>query len=143
VNVINIELPPLRERISDIPLLAEHFLKSVCQESGQDSLRLYRPGHGRTPGQSLAGQRPRLENVIERAVLLGKSDRIDLDDLPNSLSAGGPIPADAARGRNLKDALEGPDSRRNHLDMLESNHWNRHATRPRLWASTAPRSTKK
>ena len=35
VNVINIELPSLRERIADIPLLAEHFLEQVCEESGK------------------------------------------------------------------------------------------------------------
>ena len=35
VNVINIELPSMRERISDIPLLAQHFLQEVCEESGK------------------------------------------------------------------------------------------------------------
>ena len=89
INVINIELPPLRERISDIPLLAEHFLRQVCEDSGKNvrgftddamaALQRYRwPGNVRE-----------LQNVIERAVLLGKESVIGVDDLPPSLLAAG------------------------------------------------------
>jgi DNA-binding NtrC family response regulator len=84
VNVINIELPPLRERISDIPLLAEHFLRRVCDDCGK-------PMHSFSPEAMTALQRYRwpgnvreLQNVIERAVLLGKSHVIGPDDLPGS-----------------------------------------------------------
>jgi len=42
VNVINIELPNLRERIADIPLLAKHFLEQICQESGEEGAQLQR-----------------------------------------------------------------------------------------------------
>ena len=127
VNVINIELPPLRDRISDIPLLAEHFLRSVCDESGKTvrgftdeavaALHAYRwPGNVRE-----------LQNVIERAVLLGKRDVIGLEDLPAEMAAGGPIAVEPAAGRSLKEALEGPE-RRIILDVLEANQWNRHVT---------------
>ena len=105
VNVINIELPPLRERLSDIPLLAKHFLEEVCQESGRKvtgfsedaltALQRYRwPGNVRE-----------LQNVVERAVLLGKGDVIQVEDLPPQLAAEAPISAHADPGRNLKQAM--------------------------------------
>ncbi len=127
INVINIELPPMRERISDIPLLAEHFLESVQADCGKHvrgfsdnamaALQRYRwPGNVRE-----------LQNVIERAVLLGKSDLIGLEDLPTDLAAAGPVSVEAIGTRTLKQALEGPE-RQIILDVLEANNWNRHAT---------------
>ncbi len=127
VNVINIELPSLRERISDIPLLAQHFLTSVCEESGRKvegftddaltALRRYQwPGNVRE-----------LQNVVERAVLLGKGPRITPSDLPNQLSSGAPIVVQPSSGVSLKNALDAPE-RQIILDALQSNNWNRNAT---------------
>ena len=60
INVINIELPPLRERISDIPLLAEHFLeRGRAEDAGKTVRGLHRRGDGGAAALSLAGQRPR------------------------------------------------------------------------------------
>jgi DNA-binding NtrC family response regulator len=128
VNVINIELPPLRERISDIPLLARHFLEQVCEESGRKvsgfsddavaTLQRYRwPGNVRE-----------LQNVVERAVLLGKGNCIVPDDFPPTLSSSAPpmMSSPTAAG-SLKLALANPE-RQIILDMLERHHWNRHAT---------------
>ena len=127
VNVINIELPALRERISDIPLLARHFLSEVSEESGRSVhdfseetlavLQRYRwPGNVRE-----------LQNVIERAVLLGKSDTIQVDDLPSNLISSVPVSIKPSTGRTLKEALEGPE-RQIILDVLEANSWNRNLT---------------
>jgi DNA-binding NtrC family response regulator len=131
INVINIELPALRDRISDIPLLAEHFLASVGEETGKavtgftdeaiETLRRYRwPGNVRE-----------LQNVVERAVLLGKADRIGVEDLPANLAAAAPTTVAAATGRTLKEALEGPE-RQIILEVLESNDWNRNITADQL-----------
>ena len=83
INVINVELPPLRERIADIPLLAEHFLRAGLRRLPARHVR------GFTDEAMAALQRYRwpgnvreLQNVIERAVLLGKGEMIGLDDLP-------------------------------------------------------------
>ena len=88
INVINIELPPLRERISDIPLLGEHFLRQVCEDSGKNV-------QGFTDDAMTALQRYRwpgnireLQNVIERAVLLGKDPMVGVADLPANLADG-------------------------------------------------------
>ncbi len=127
VNVINIELPPLRERFADIPLLAKHFLERVCNESGKRV-------HGFSDEAMTAMQRYRwpgnvreLQNIVERAVLLGKSNRVEVADLPMSLAASAPISAAPVAGRSLKNALEGPE-RQIILEVLESNNWNRHET---------------
>lgn len=127
VNVINIELPSLRERISDIPLLAQHFLNSVCEESGRHvegftedaltALRRYQwPGNVRE-----------LQNVVERAVLLGKGSMVTATDLPSQLSSGAPVAVQPTSGVSLKNALDAPE-RQIILDALQSNNWNRNAT---------------
>jgi DNA-binding NtrC family response regulator len=127
VNVINIELPNLRERIADIPLLAKHFLEQICQETGKKV-------QGFSDEAVVALQRHRwpgnvreLQNIVERAVLLGKGDKISVEDLPLNLAAIAPIGAAPTPGRTLKQALEAPE-RQIILEVLESNNWNRHAT---------------
>ena len=73
-----------------------------------------------------------LENVIERAVLLGKGDLITRADLPQHITAGGPSRTiSAAAGRTLKEALEEPE-REIILEVLRASNWNRHLTADRL-----------
>ncbi len=127
VNVINVELPPLRERISDIPLLARHFLEEVCQDAGKSVRGLSEEAVAALQRYNWPGNVRELENVIERAVLLGKSDTIQLDDLPRAVAAVGPLSIDKTAGRTLKEALAAPE-RQIILDVLEDNDWNRFAT---------------
>ncbi|HID78239.1 MAG TPA: sigma-54-dependent Fis family transcriptional regulator [Planctomycetaceae bacterium] len=127
VNVINIELPPLRERISDIPLLARHFLQRVCEETGKPPRWFTDDAMATLQAYRWPGNVRELQNVIERAVLLGKSDRIDLEDLPHELASSGRGSVQPVEGRTLKQALEGPE-RQIILESLEAHQWNRHAT---------------
>ncbi len=127
INVINIELPPIRERISDIPLLAEHFLAQVCQESGKQVHGFSDDAMASLHRHAWPGNVRELQNVIERAVLLGKDDSIGIADLPPDLSVDGPIPIEPIGEQTLKQALEGPE-RRIIRDVLEAHDWNRHAT---------------
>ena len=127
VNVINVELPPLRERISDIPLLSRHFLEDVCKEAGKTLRGFSQDALTALQRYSWPGNVRELENVVERAVLLGKSETIELDDLPRAVAAAGPATNEMVSGRTLKEALSGPE-RRIILEVLESNDWNRFAT---------------
>ncbi len=127
INVINSELPPLRDRLSDIPLLASHFLKRVCDENHKKvdgfsdaamaALQAYRwPGNVRE-----------LQNIVERAVLLGKEHVIGLADLPPIVVQDGPIHVEPVGTRTLKEALEGPE-RQIIREALVHHNWNRHET---------------
>jgi DNA-binding NtrC family response regulator len=127
INVINVELPAIRERISDIPLLAEHFLHEICQESGKSVRGFTDEALSALQRYTWPGNVRELQNVIERAVLLGKSDMIRLEDLPRQVAAVGPLSVEPIGNRSLKEALEGPE-RQIILEVLESNQWNRFAT---------------
>jgi DNA-binding NtrC family response regulator len=127
VNVINIELPSLRERISDIPLLANHFLDDVCKESGRPMKRFSDDAMAVLQSYSWPGNVRELQNVIERAVLLGRNELIVVDDLPRNLAAAGPVSTEAVGSRTLKQALQSPE-RQMILDVLQAHGWNRQAT---------------
>ncbi len=127
VNVINIEMPALRQRISDIPLLATHFLQDVCAETGKN-VREFSPRAMEAIQQyPWPGNVRELQNVIERAVLLGKNDVIDMDDLPPNLTSGSPVVVATFAGGTLKQALEGPE-RQIIFNVLEAHDWNRQVT---------------
>jgi transcriptional regulator with PAS, ATPase and Fis domain len=126
INVINIELPPLRERIADIPLLAENFLQRVTQDSGKVVRGFTEDAMAELQRYRWPGNVRELQNVIERAVLLGKQPVIGVEDLPSSLHSGAAA-VDPVSGRSLKEALESPE-RQIIREVLEANHWNRNST---------------
>ena len=125
VNVINIELPSLRERIADIPLLAEHFLERVCDDSGKVT-RLRRRRDRRLAALSLAGQRPRIAKRHRTGRAARQGETVGLEDLPRVLP-----PRRRRRhppaGRTLKQALEAPRAA-DHSGSARRESWNRHAT---------------
>jgi DNA-binding NtrC family response regulator len=128
VNVINIELPPLRDRLSDIPTLAGHFLERVCNDSGKKVGGFTDDAMSALQGYRWPGNVRELQNVIERAVLLGKGDRVRVDDLPKNVLAPGQIESDLlATAHSLKDAMTSPE-RQIIMRTLEENNWNRNAT---------------
>jgi DNA-binding NtrC family response regulator len=127
INVINMELPSLRDRISDIPLLAEHFLARVCQDARKTVRGFTDEARAALERYHWPGNVRELQNVIERAVLLGKGDVVTPDDLPSNILAASPVAAHAVAGRTLKQALAAPE-RQIILEALETNQWNRHLT---------------
>ena len=127
INVINVELPSLRERISDIPLLAQHFLEGVCEESGKPQVTFSEEALAALRRYHWPGNVRELQNVVERAVLLGKGTVITPDDLPAQLMAAAPVAAQPTDGCSLKDALDAPE-RQIILDTLRAHSWNRNAT---------------
>lgn len=127
INVINVELPPLRERITDIPTLARHFLEEVCRESGKRVCDFTEEALAALQYYNWPGNVRELQNIVERAVLLGKRDVVGIEDLPRQLSVGAPVRVEPLGNRCLKKAMEAPE-RQIILDVLESNGWNRQLT---------------
>ena len=106
LNVVTIELPPLRERREDIPLLAEHFLNKFALENQKEVTGFSAEAMEFLLSCDWPGNIRELENAIERAVILARGDSIKVDDLPRpSLS-----PAKSAlQDRSLKEV------ERNHI----------------------------
>ncbi len=79
ISVIPIEVPPLRERREDIPLLANHFLKKYVAASGKSIVRLASPSLHELQGYDWPGNVRQLENTIERAVAMESSDELNVE----------------------------------------------------------------
>lgn len=128
INVITINLPSLDERPSDIPLLAESFMKNFCISHNRVKLGVTDQAMGMLQRYNWPGNVRELENVIERAVLLSKGDYITIEDLPaNVLSYTGGQKAEDYKKVSLKSALIEPE-RRIIRAALEANNWNRQLT---------------
>jgi DNA-binding NtrC family response regulator len=129
INVINIELPALRERAADIPMLAHHFLQQVCKDAGREVDGFTPMAIEMMQRYTWPGNVRELQNVVERAVLLGREKMIDVEDLTSTIRTVpvSSISATPTTGRCLKDALSAPE-RQIILQVLEANNWNRNAT---------------
>jgi DNA-binding NtrC family response regulator len=127
VNVINIELPPLRERLADIPLLAQHFLTRTCEEAGKKPGTFHDDALAALARYNWPGNVRELQNAVERAVLLSRGSEIGVEDLPSHLAAGQSARPLPAAGTPLKNAMEVPE-RAIIMEVLELNNWNRNAT---------------
>ena len=93
INVIELAVPPLRERAEDIPLLAEHILQRIAREYECDPARLTPAAIERLKGYEFPGNVRELENILERAFTLCDEDLIDAGDLH---LGGGVAPAGSA-----------------------------------------------
>jgi DNA-binding NtrC family response regulator len=132
VNVINVELPPLRSRVSDIPTLAHSFLQQVREDTRREVTGFADDAMLTMERYHWPGNVRELQNVVERAVLLGKGSIITVADLPTEVrGSSGVVFTSAAGQKSLKEALEGPE-RQIIRDVLESNGWNRNATADQL-----------
>ncbi len=123
VNVVTIDLPPLRDRVGDVSLLAKHFLRIYCDEHNKLKLGITDEAMEILERYSWPGNIRELENVIEQAVLISKNKYIEVDDIPLKVQSHQPA---AFKSMGLKEALAEPEKsiiRR----ALEINHWNRQA----------------
>ena len=109
LNVVTILIPPLRERRSDISLLMDHFLRHYAEKNGKTIRGLTSEGRDILLRYDYPGNVRELENIIERAVVLTRSDVIDSTDLP--LTVHEPEIADGERERNLTIAVEALERR--------------------------------
>jgi DNA-binding NtrC family response regulator len=82
LNVVNIAIPPLRERTEDIPLLVNHFIKKYCSSMSRDMITIDPAALKHLENFEFPGNVRELENMIERAIVIGNGREIKLRDLP-------------------------------------------------------------
>jgi len=103
--VVNLTLPPLREREGDIVRLVQHYLKTLSEENGKKVAGITAEAMDALAAYSWPGNVRELRNVIERMVVLGSGDRLTVRDLPAVLRAGAGAAGGTSRaGRALRDA---------------------------------------
>ncbi|MFP4036859.1 MAG: sigma-54-dependent transcriptional regulator [Desulfobacteraceae bacterium] len=86
LKVIPVSLPPLRERRSDIPLLAHHFLENMARNKKGHPIEISKEAMKALMNYDWPGNVRELENIIERLVILSEGDRITLEDLPEKIA---------------------------------------------------------
>ncbi|HBH87040.1 MAG TPA: two-component system response regulator [Syntrophaceae bacterium] len=82
LNVVVMDIPPLRERKEDVPLLVDHFLKRFSVENGKDIAGITSEARDLLLKYDYPGNVRELENIIERAVVISRNPVVSLDDLP-------------------------------------------------------------
>ena len=125
LNVITIDLPPLRQRKNDIPPLVQYFAQKFADENGKPPLQLASEALRQLLDYDWPGNVRELENVIERAVVLANGPNLTIDLLPDEM---------VGRGAKLALMEHRPDAslfeimedceRRIITDMLEKSGWN-------------------
>ncbi|PIV82823.1 MAG: hypothetical protein CO150_02000 [Nitrospirae bacterium CG_4_9_14_3_um_filter_53_35] len=110
LNVINIIIPPLKDRPEDIPLLARHFLNLYAKENNRSGMTVSREVLEAFINYPWTGNVRELENIIERAVILCKGNEITLEDLPPHFL------------KESRESLEKTDLSSLSLDEVEKEH---------------------
>ncbi len=105
LNVVHVQLPPLRERTDDIPLLTNHFLAKYTRGDGRPSISIDPEAMRHLLEYSWPGNVRELENVVERAVILSSGDKIVVRDLPSEVRD--PAPARKPSSSESLGALYG------------------------------------
>ncbi len=85
LNVVHVPMPPLRERMTDIPLLITYFLKKFCTRLGRQMLEIQPETMRVLCSYSWPGNVRELENAIEYAILMSRGHSITVEDLPNQI----------------------------------------------------------
>ena len=144
LNVVQVKLPPLRERVEDIPLLCEHFLAAFAERDDAAPKRISREAIRRIASHPLPGNVRQLEHLLLNAWVMSEGDVIDLDDLAladdgtslpvpprleKALSASAHSrpptsgPADAPPPSSVEEFKD--TEKRRILEALEAESWNR------------------
>ncbi len=115
LNVISFQMPPLRERKDDIPLLTDHFLRRFSQETNKPIDKISREAMDEMMIYEWPGNVRELENAIERGVVVGKARSIQPEDLPIFHSDHVP----SSNERSLKEI-----QKVHIIQTLEDTNWN-------------------
>ncbi|NOZ19824.1 MAG: sigma-54-dependent Fis family transcriptional regulator [Planctomycetes bacterium] len=108
LNVVPVHMPPLRERLDDIPLLVEHFLDRLSAKLGREKLKISQSAIARLQRYRWPGNVRELEHVLEQTVVLNEKNNFDEDDIPELMASDDTTDL-------VSVALDGVDS----IDLLE------------------------
>ena len=113
LNVVNIHVPPLRERVEDIPLLVDYFIRKYCISMNRQPVSIDESASKRLQEFSFPGNVRELENMIERAIVIGNGKKISMKDLPLEASI-------------IETSVESlDDHEKNHIfQILTKYNWN-------------------
>ncbi len=123
IQVVQIDLPPLRQRMEDLPLLVDHFIQRFNQLQHKNITSVTPAALSALMAHHWPGNVRELENVVERAFVLCKTSEIDLPCLPTALQQGA-----ADSGAQAMRASRRQHERQVILAALKRNHYNRAAT---------------
>jgi DNA-binding NtrC family response regulator len=121
LNVVTLQLPPLRHRKQDIPLLMDHFLRELTERHGRGPVAVDPEAQQRLLAYDWPGNIRELQNVLERALVLAEQDVIGPEHLPAEVRPGG-VPADAPAPEADRSAAAPAPSALLSLEEIERRH---------------------
>ena len=125
INVICVQVPPLRDRKEDIPILIGHFLKKYCRVNNKKVAGVAGDVQKMFMEYSWPGNIRELENAIEGAVIMTKGTTVNKTDVPNfSKFAIDHSKSSKSSEKNLKRAVEQPE-KEHIIAILKDCNWNR------------------
>ena len=135
INVIEIPVPPLRERTDDIPLLVDHFLASRSKEFGIPTPRLDSAAAESLQAYGFPGNVRELENILERAMTLCEQDTINQTDLQLPVAGRTAAATAGTDGDGELQSYLDEVERQRILEALEQTRWNKTQAAKRLGIS--------
>ena len=143
INVIEVRVPALRERLEDIPQLSQHFLERITRDWGGEALSLSPSAVRALQAYDFPGNVRELENVLERAVALSEGNVVQAEDLrlhpqprgsesvPGSAASSGAAPATPAAAASLEDYIDKLE-REAIMNALQETRYNKTAAARKL-----------
>ena len=125
LNVVTVRLPPLRERLQDLPLLVHFFLRELARQHGREPVALDPEAESLLLGHSWPGNVRELQNVLERALVLAAQGVIGAEHLPADLRRGEAPQRDAPRLTAGAPLPLAEVEKRHVLGVLQAEHGNR------------------
>jgi two-component system, NtrC family, response regulator AtoC len=129
LNVIQIHLPPLRERMDDMILLANHFIHTINKELGTEIKGLTKQAENKLKLYSFPGNIRELRNIIESSMVIADGEYIEVEDLPETVEGGQQTPLEKNISSDSKALLTLKEVEKEHIKQaLDYYNWHRKQT---------------